>query len=208
MNIRVVMRNVVFVAMLAATASAASAVDKDVSGTATRPLPSFDRVMTMSAPRVVGDMELTDQNGRRMRISDLAGAPTLVFFGFTSCPDACPTTLLKLGRLKAAQAKELKGLHVAFISVDGERDTPEVMKKFLQRFSPDFVGLSAPAEQVRPLALRFAAAFFKDPPKDGTYIVQHSTRVYALDKQGRLRAELYDASAEATLGVARALLAE
>jgi protein SCO1/2 len=206
MNMWVAMRTVGVVTVLATTAAAAA--DNAVSGAAPRPLPSFERVVTMSAPRVVGDLELTDQNGRRMRISDLAGAPTLVFFGFTSCPEVCPTTLLKLGRLKSAQAKELAGLRVALISVDGERDTPEVMKQFLQRFSPDFVGLTAPAEQVRPLALRFSAAFFKDPPKDGAYIVQHSARVYALDKQGRLRAELYDASAEATLGVARALLAE
>jgi protein SCO1/2 len=173
-----------------------------------KPLPVFERVMVMSTPREVGDLALTDQNGKNVRISDLTGAPTLVYFGFTSCPEACPTTLLKLGRLKAANARELSRLRVAFISVDGERDTPEVTKRFLQRFSPDFVGLTAPAEQVRPLALRFAAPFFKDPPKDGEYLVQHSTRVYALDKHGLLRAELYDASAEATLGVARALLAE
>jgi len=92
--------------------------------------------------------------------------------------------------------------------VDGERDSPQVLKEFLGRFSGEFIGLTAPPEQVRNLALSFSAPFFKDPPKDGAYLVQHSSRVYALDKQGRLRAELYDASAEATVGVARALLAE
>jgi protein SCO1 len=175
---------------------------------ATRPLPAFERVMTMSAPRDVGDLALTDQDGKQVHIRDFAGTPTLVYFGFTSCSEVCPTTLAKLGRLKAANARELSRLRVAFISVDGERDTPAVTKEFVRRFSSDMVGLTAPAAEVRPLALRFAAPFFKDPPKDGKYLVQHSTRVYALDKQGRLRAELYDASAEATLGVARALLAE
>jgi protein SCO1/2 len=188
----------ILVTTLAAMASAATP----------KPLPAFDRVMTMNSPRAVGDLALTDHNGAAFSLSDLAGAPALVFFGFTHCPDACPTTLQKLALLKSSRAQELAGVRVVFITVDGERDTPEVMRSYLKRFSGDFVGLTAPAEQVRALALRFSAPFFKDPPKDGAYIVQHSTRVYALDKQGRLRAELFDASAEATVGIARALLAE
>ena len=99
-------------------------------------------------------------------------------------------------------------MRIAFISVDGERDTPVVMKDYLKRFPAEFVGLTAPAEQVRNLALRFSAPFFKDPPKDGEYAVQHSSRIFALDKQGRLRAEIYDASTEAVVGIGRALLAE
>jgi protein SCO1/2 len=178
------------------------------AGVAAKPLPKFDRVMTMDTPRTVGDLAMTDQNGATMRISDLAGAPTLVFFGFTNCPDVCPTTLQQLARIKSSQEKKLAGLRIVFISVDGERDTPAVMKEYLRRFPADFVGLTAPPEQVRSLALRFSAPFFKDPPKDGEYAVQHSSRVFALDKQGRLRAEIYDAAPEAVVGVARALLAE
>lgn len=177
-------------------------------GAGVKPLPKFDRVMTMDVPRVVGDLELTDQDGARRKISDLKGAPVLVFFGFTHCPDVCPTTLQKLALVKKTRAKQLAGLRVAFISVDGERDTPAVMKEYLKRFSPEFVGLTAPADEVRSLALNFSAAFFKDPPKDGEYLVQHSTRVYALDKKGRLRAELYDASPDAIVGIGKALLAE
>jgi protein SCO1/2 len=150
---------------------------------------------------------MTDHRGQRRKLADLAGGPLLVFFGFTHCPDACPTTLHKLGLIKAGDPK-LDGLRVVLISVDGERDTPEALAAFLGRFSKDFVGFTAPPDQVRTLALRFAAPFFKDPPRDGQYLVQHSTRVYALDKRGRLRAELFDASAEAVGGVGRALLAE
>jgi protein SCO1/2 len=184
--------------LLAATAATA----------APKPLPAFDGVMVLATPRAVGDLEMTDHLGARKRLGDLAGAPALVFFGFTHCPDACPTTIQKLALLKAAREKELEGLRVVLISVDGERDTPQALKAFLARFSADFVGLTAPAAQVRNLALGFSAPFFKDPPRDGTYLVQHSTRVYALDKQGRLRAELYEASAEATTAIAKALLAE
>jgi len=178
------------VAMCAAAASVA----------ATKALPAFERVMNIE-PRAVADLEMTDHTGKRRRLSDFAGAPAFVFFGFTHCPDACPTTLQKLAMIKP-------GIRVVLISVDGERDTPAVLKDFLARFSGEFVGLTAPPGEVRNLALSFSAPFFKDPPKDGAYSVQHSTRVYALDKQGRLRAELYDASREATVGVARALLAE
>jgi len=193
-------RALVLAALLATSASA--------MGAAPKPLPKFDRVMTMDTPRTVGDLAMTDQNGSPRRISDLAGAPTLVFFGFTNCPDICPTTLQRLALIKSTRAKELAGLRIAFISVDGERDTPAAMKDYLKRFPAEFVGLTAPAEQVRNLALAFSAPFFRDPPKDGEYAVQHSSRLYALDKQGRLRAEIYDAAPEAVVGIARALLAE
>jgi len=194
--------------LLAAFASVASAQ----AGAGPKPLPKFDRVMIIDTPRVVADLAMTDQDGKATRVSDLAGAPTLVFFGFTHCPDVCPTTLQKLALIKSSRAKELEGLRVAFISVDGERDTAAAMKEYLKRFPAEFVGLTAPSEQVRNLALGFSAPFFKDPPKDGPnkdeYAVQHSSRLFALDKQGRLRAEIYDASPEAIAGVAVALLAE
>lgn len=195
------MRAMLLTSLLAASAGVAI-------GAAAKPLPKFERVMALDTPRAVGDLAMTDQNGAAMRLSDLAGAPTLVFFGFTNCPDVCPTTLQQLGRIKSAQGKKLSGLRIAFISVDGERDTPAVMKDYLKRFSTDFVGLTAPAEQVRTLALSFSAPFFKDPPKDGAYAVQHSSRIFALDKQGRLRAEIYEASPDAVIGIAQALLAE
>jgi protein SCO1 len=174
---------------------------------APKPLPAFERVMTVE-PRGVGDLAMTDQDGKPARLADLAGAPAFVFFGFTHCPEICPTTLQKLALIQRAQPKQLAGVRIVLVSVDGERDSPEVLKSFLGRFSKDFVGLTAPPAEVRNLALRFSAPFFKDPPKDGAYLVQHSTRVYALDKQGRLRAELYDVSREAVLGIGQALLAE
>ncbi|HET9475055.1 MAG TPA: SCO family protein [Steroidobacteraceae bacterium] len=190
-----------------ATAALFTAMAVVTSVAAPKPLPPFERVMNIE-PRVVADLEMTDQNGKARRLSDLTGAPAFVFFGFTHCPDACPTTLQKLAMIKSSEVETLKGMRVVLISVDGERDTPAVLKGFLARFSGEFVGLTASPEQVRNLALSFSAPFFKDPPKDGAYAVQHSTRVYALDRQGRLRAELYDASREATIGLARALLAE
>jgi protein SCO1/2 len=114
--------------------------------------------------------------------------------------------------IKSSRSRELEGLRIAFISVDGERDSPAVMKEFLKRYPAEFIGLTAPSEEVRKLALGFSAPFFKDPPKDGPkgeeYAVQHTSRMFALDKQGKLRAEIYDASPEAIAGIAKALLGE
>jgi protein SCO1/2 len=172
-----------------------------------QPLPALAGVMTIEA-RGVGDLAMINQDREPANLGELAGAPALVFFGFTHCPEVCPATMQKLAIIKRAQSRELAGLRVVLISVDGERDTPEVLKAFLARFSDDFVGMTAPPAEVRTLALKFSAPFFKDPPKGGAYLVQHSARVYALDKQGRLRAELYDVNAESVIGVGRALLAE
>jgi protein SCO1/2 len=187
---------------------AASAVGADDTRAAYQPLPAFDRVMTLAEPRTVRNLPMIDHTGAPRALGDFAGRPVLVFFGFTHCPDVCPTTIQKLALLKASRAGELADVRVVLISVDGERDSPAVLKAFLARFSTEFVGLTAPAAQVRELAAGFSAPFFKDPPRDGTYGVQHSTRVYALDKRGRLRAEMYDASPDAITGVARALMSE
>ena len=189
-------------ATLAAHASPTQANDT------TQPLPAFERVLQMSPPRAIAPFTLTDHLGKRRDWSTFAGTPTLVFFGFTNCPDICPTTLQKLAQLKTSHSAALQGVQVVLISVDGERDTPAVMSEYLASFSKDFIGLTGPAAEVREIALRFSAPFFKDPPKDGAYVVQHSSRLYAIDRRGRLRAELYDATTEATTGIARALLAE
>lgn len=171
-------------------------------------LPAFDRVMALAAPRAVKDIAMTDHTGAPRKLGDFAGHPVLVFFGFTHCPDVCPTTIQKLALLEAARAEDLADVRVVMVSVDGERDTPAALATVLGRFSAKFIGLTAPPAQVRELANGFSAAFFKDPPRDGAYNVQHSTRVYALDKHGRLRAEMFDAPADSIVGLVRALAAE
>lgn len=169
-----------------------------------QPLPALERVMAMNPPRAIAPFALTDHLGKPRDWSSFTGTPTLVFFGFTHCPDICPTTLQRLAQQSAA----LGDMRVVMISVDGERDTPAALADYLGQFSKRFVGLTGPAAQVREIALRFAAPFYKDPVKNGAYLVQHSSRLYAVDRHGRLRAELYDAPPEATAALARALLAE
>ena len=163
------------------------------------PLPQLERVM-VTAPKPIADFELTGEDGKPFRLSSLQGQPALVFFGFAHCPDVCPAAMQKLMVLRKSDPKAFADVHVVMISVDGDRDTPASMRAFLDQFSPDFIGLVGVPAEVRTIAAGFAATFFKDPPKDssGAYLVQHTSRVYALDRKGRLRAELYDASVEST----------
>ena len=192
-------------AVLAATAATAQA-----SATADfTPLPPIERVM-VTAPRPIKDFQLTAQDGKTFRLSTLQGQPALVFFGFAHCADVCPAALQKLMTLKKSSPKELRNVRVVMISVDGDRDTPQVMRDYLASFSPDFIGLTGPAADVREIAAQFSATFFRSQPKStgGDYTIEHTSRVFAIDRKGRLRAELYDASVEATGQVVHSLLAE
>jgi protein SCO1/2 len=198
MGIRLVLSS----AFLAASITAASAADLT-------PLPQLERVM-VRAPKTVADFQLTDDEGKPFRLSSLQGKPALIFFGFAHCPDVCPAALQKLSLLRKSAPKEMAKVHVVMISVDGDRDTPQSMHAYLARYSPDFIGLVGPPADVRKIASDFSASFFKGQVRDsqGTYNVEHTSRVYVLDRKGRLRAELYDAPVENTASVVRALLAE
>ena len=172
-------------------------------------LPSYDRVRVLQAPQEVGDVALIDQDGRPFRLSQLRGRIALVFFGFTNCPDVCPMALHKLRQLEESRGEELADIAYVLISVDGERDTPEVMKTYLAGFSPHFIGLTEQPATVKSLAAEFKAAFFKgSSSSDGSYSVSHSPQVFVIDQAGQLRAEFYNASVEAMSGVTLALLDE
>lgn len=173
------------------------------------PLPALERVTVMAAPRLIPDFELTDQDGRLRRLSSLRGVPLLVFFGFIHCPDVCPAALTKLKLLHESNDGALKAVRVVMISVDGERDTPAVMKKYLASLSPDFIGLTGKPHTVGNIAARFSAVAFKEQPdKDGNYKFFHSSQVFLVDKSGRLRASFADAPLENMATVTRFLLKE
>ena len=172
-------------------------------------LPSFDRVRILQSAPEIGDVSLIDQDDRPFSLSQLKGRVTLVFFGFTNCPDVCPMALQKLRELEKQGGDDLADVAYVLISVDGERDTPSVMKAYLTGFSSRFIGLTEHPDTVKPIAADFKAAFFKgNPTKDGGYSISHSPQVFVIDQQGRLRAEFYNASIEAMMGVTLALLDE
>jgi protein SCO1/2 len=172
-------------------------------------LPALDRVYVAAAPAAIADFTLTDQSGRPRSFSSLRGEPVLVFFGFTHCPNICPTALGRLKLLHEARNGALKSARIVMVSVDGERDTPARLKSYLAPLSADFVGLTGDPKAVARIAAQFAAVFFREPAgKDGDYNVMHSTQVFAVDKAGRLRATFADASIEDMATVTALLLGE
>jgi protein SCO1/2 len=139
----------------------------------------------------------------------LRGRVALVLFGFTNCPDVCPLAMERLQQIHDARVLDHGEVAFVMISVDGERDTPAAMRAFLARYSPEFIGLTAPPANVEPIAAQFSAVFYKGHiAHGGSYSVAHSPQVFVLDPVGRLRAELYGASNDAVAGTVRALLEE
>jgi protein SCO1/2 len=125
------------------------------------------------------DFQLLDTTGRDFSRQDLAGAPTLVFFGFTHCPDVCPTTLLKLAQVHRRSA--IAGLRVIFITVDPQRDTPPVLGQYVHAFDPKFQGLTGDPKTIARLAANFGVAVNRVELPGGDYTMDHSAVVFVLD---------------------------
>jgi protein SCO1 len=134
--------------------------------------------------KAVADFELTDTSGRIYTRHELAGAPTLVFFGFTHCPDVCPTTLLKLAQIRKRPA--LARLRVLFISVDPQRDTPQVLATYVHAFDPTFAGLTGDAGSIARVAANFGVAVNRVELPGGDYTMDHSAVVFLLDGAARI----------------------
>jgi protein SCO1/2 len=149
-------------------------------------------IVTFSPPRggqsgtasVGGPFTLATQEGTPLSDMDLRGAPFLIFFGFTHCPDICPTKLFEISEvLRAAGAKGEK-LRALFVSVDPERDTPEVLKSYLGSFDPRIVGLTGDRAAIDAIIKVYRVYAKKVPLKDGDYTMDHTALVYLMDKQG------------------------
>jgi len=135
-------------------------------------------------PQPIADFELTDHLGRAFTAAALQGRPSLVFFGFTHCPDVCPTTLVKLARVK--QAGALPGVQVLFVSVDPQRDTPTALGLYVHAFDPDFIGLTGEASAIKRIATEFGVAVSRVDLSGGDYTMDHSAVVFLLDRRGRM----------------------
>ncbi len=140
-------------------------------------------------PEALPDFELTDQNGKPSRLSDTNGTVRVVYIGYTSCPDICPTTMINWKDMKRDLGAEADGVTFVMITADPERDTPAVMKEFLGGFDPSFVGLTGTAEQLQSVWVEFGARItreFQAGVVDGGYAVEHPTTLFVLDREGRL----------------------
>jgi protein SCO1/2 len=134
------------------------------------------------------DFQLPDQDGKMRSLKDFRGKLVVLFFGYTQCPDVCPTTMAEL-----AQAKQLLGpdgdkVQGLFVSIDPERDTPEVLKAYMANFDPTFLALRGTPEQLAATAKEFKIYYKKvDGKTPGTYTMDHTAASYVYDTQGRLR---------------------
>ncbi|MET0629749.1 MAG: SCO family protein [Xanthobacteraceae bacterium] len=132
-----------------------------------------------------GPFELTDQNGRTVTERDLKGRPFLVFFGFTRCPDICPTTLFEVSEIMRVLGKDADRVGALFITVDPERDTPAALKDYLSSFDPHLAGLTGEPAAVAAVAKAYRVYFKKVPLDQGGYTMDHTAIVYLMDKDGR-----------------------
>jgi len=154
------------------------------------------------------ELSLTDHNGRPRTLADFHGKVVTVFFGFTHCPDACPTTLAEMAQLVKALGPDGDRVQVLFVTVDPERDTQQALKRYVPSFNPAFLGLTGDLEATTRAAKEFKVYFQKQAVKDGGYSVDHSAGTFVFDRDGRLRLfAQYGQGAAAMLHDIRLLLA-
>ncbi len=134
---------------------------------------------------VGGPFELVDQNGKTFTDKDLSGKPFLVFFGFTQCPDICPTKLFEISQVLKLLEEDAPEVSALFISVDPERDTPDVMKRYVSSFSPKIVGLTGDQAKVDAAVKAYRAYAKKVPTEGGSYTMDHTSLVYLMNGEGK-----------------------
>ena len=139
------------------------------------------------------EFALTGPDGTVVEASSLQGKPVLIFFGFTSCPDVCPTTLTQLSVIMKKLGPQADDIQIALVSVDPDRDTPEVMKSYTASFGPWLLGLTGSEQALTELRESYGVyAAMESSDSKGTYNVMHSTAVFAFDAKGRARLLISD----------------
>ena len=134
------------------------------------------------------DFQLTDHNGKTRTLADFRGKVVVVFFGYTQCPDVCPTTLSDLAAALQKLGADASRVQVLFVTVDPERDTPELLSHYVPAFNPTFLGLSGDAAATAATAREFKVLYQKQPGSTpGSYAMEHSAGTFIFDPQGRLR---------------------
>ena len=157
------------------------------SGEKTAPVETFQS-SDVTGSKLNGAFTLTDHTGTRRSLSDFQGKVTVVFFGYTHCPDICPTTLSELAATMNRLGEKAKQVQVLFISVDPARDTPDLLAQYVPAFHPSFIGLTGSPEDIAKVAKQYQA-FYKrhDAGQGKPYTMDHSAGSYVFDRQGHIR---------------------
>lgn len=144
------------------------------------------RVAGGPAPASIGGtFKLVDQNGQTVTDQTVKGRPYLIFFGFTHCPDICPTKLFEVSEVLEKLGPDAAKVSAYFVSLDPQRDTPQIMKDYLSSFNPRLVGLTGDAAAVDAIARAYRVYYKKVPLEAGDYTLDHTALVYLMDKEGR-----------------------
>jgi protein SCO1/2 len=174
-------------ALLLAGTLAACGGDGDGGESGPTPTPKPGTIL--DPPKDVGDFTLTGQTGEPFHLSDVRGKVTLLYFGYTFCPDVCPMSLSHYKRVKSLLGDDADQLAVVFVSVDGERDTPDRLAHYLSAFDPDFIGVTGTDSEIRTVAKDYGV-FYQRASYDNTeadYLVDHTASTFVVGPEGRLR---------------------
>ncbi|MDX6806356.1 SCO family protein [Terrihabitans rhizophilus] len=142
------------------------------------------QAVTNTASLVGGSFRGVDQDGKAVTEAEMKGKPFLVFFGFTHCPDVCPTTLFELSQALNGLGPRAEGINALFVTVDPERDTPEVLQRYLSSFNPRIRGITGDTASVEAMVKTYRAYAKKVALDDGSYTMDHTALVYIMDRNG------------------------
>ncbi len=149
--------------------------------------PAF-KATDVSGATYARELELTDHTGKRRTLADFRGQVTAVFFGFTRCPDVCPTTMVQMKSVLQELGPDAKRVQVLFVTVDPERDTPEALAQYVTAFDASFIGLTGSIDDIKRVAKDFKVFFQKAPGTSADhYNVDHTAAYYVFDPEGKLR---------------------
>ena len=160
-------------------------------------------------PGFGGDFTLTDQDNQPFRLQDVRGRAVFLFFGYTSCPDMCPVTMSRITGALRRLGRDAAEVVTLFVSVDPRRDTPAVLKEYVSSFSTPLVGLTGSDEQVRRVAAAYHASYTYVPTGTRNYLINHTSAIFLIDRQGKLRQFFkYDESPDTLAAALRSVLDE
>jgi protein SCO1/2 len=138
-------------------------------------------------PQAAPELALTDQHGQPFSLEDHRGKVVLLYFGYTYCPDYCPTTLLETQQVRSLLGDKAADIEVVMVSVDPSRDTPERLAEYLAFFDPTYIGLTGTQQQIEATQRAWAITAIPATPEASGYLVSHSTELYAIDPEGNKR---------------------
>ena len=180
-----------------------------LAGCQPAPQPPAFQATDITGAAFARDFRLTDHNGQVRSLADFKGQVVAIFFGYTHCPDVCPTTLSDFAAALEQLGPQGERVQVIFVTVDPERDTPDLLKQFVPAFNPRFLGMFTDAETLKRLATEYKVVYQKTSVKAADdYLIDHSAGTYVYDPQGRLRLLMpYGSSPDAIAQDLKTLLA-